>query len=77
MRNLCLVHKMDFVFAFKWMPQELAGHEAGTMYIKWRIPHVQQSARNSGALSKVSHADRTGTPEDTQLDWDRPVESYL
>lgn len=26
---------------------------------------------------KVSHTDRSGTPEDTQLDWDRPTGSYL
>lgn len=47
------------------------------MYIKERIPNVQQSVSNSRTLSKVSHADRTGTPEDTQLDWDRPSEVYL
>lgn len=57
--------------------QELAGHQARIVYMKWRIPNVQQSVRNSTALSKVSHADRTGTPEDTQLDWDRPIYNPL
>lgn len=36
---------------------------------------VQQSVTNSTVL--MSQSDRTGTQKDTQLDWDRPTESYL
>lgn len=63
--------------------EELAGHGGRcvyiyiNIYIKNRVPNVQQSVSDSRALSKVSRSDRTGTPEDTQLDWDGPTEAYL
>lgn len=38
-------------------------------FLNERIPKL--------VLSKVSRADRSGMPEDTQLGWNRPVGSYL
>lgn len=46
-------------------------------HIREGVPRMQHSVTNSTVLSLMSQSDRTGTQKDTQLDWDRPTESYL
>lgn len=85
LRVLIRKKKWDLAYILKRVEckEELAGHGGRcvyiyiNIYIKKRVPNVQQSVSDSRALSKVSRSDRTGTPEDTQLDWDGPTEAYL
>lgn len=54
-----------------WLTDSKLGTRRETTPPNERIPKC--AAEREGRQS----ADRSGTPEDTQLDWDRPIGSYL